>query len=302
MRTRALAVATATLALTLGAPPASAGAAESPAPPTPPTLQALVVSTQLWVGDNDLVLELLDGAGGRFADPAPTAGVELTGPDGLVRGTYPLERIRLASTGRHLHRARVALDAQGPWTARVSATIDTQPPLEGGVRFEVLEDAGTPALGQPAVSVRTPTIAWGPIASITSDRDPVPQLYWWSLDEALDAGKPILFVIDTARPGVSDGCGSAMGEARLLRGSFPGLVVIHAEPFVYGDAGAVVTGADQGPARIAPWAEAWGVTGPPWMFVIAPDGTVSAKFQGVFGTDELLSALRRITPYAPGGH
>lgn len=290
------------LAAALMGPAAPTGAADPSAAPSPPTLQVLVASTQLWVGENDLVVDLLDADGVRLDDASPTVGVELTGPDGQPRGTFPLERIRLASTGRHLHRARVPLDAIGPWVARVSTMADTQPALEGVARFEVLDDAGTPALGQPAVPVRTPTIAWAPIASITSDRDPVPQLYWWSLDEALRAGKPILYVIDTARPGVSDGCGSAMGEARILRGSFPGLVVIHAEPFVFGDEDTVVTRPDQGPARVAPWAAAWGVAGPPWMFVIAPDGTVRAKFQGVFGTDELLSALRRIAPYAPGGH
>ncbi|MEZ4595476.1 MAG: hypothetical protein R3C32_00865 [Chloroflexota bacterium] len=174
--------------------------------------------------------------------------------------------------------------------------------LDGAVGFEVLEDAGTPALGQPAVAVRTPTVATGPLGTITTDRDPVPKLYWWSLDAALRAHRPVLYVIDTARPGVGDGCGSAIGEARIVGGSFPGLTVIHAEPYVSGDDDAVVTSPDQGPTRIAPWAAAWGVAAPPWMFVIAADGTVTAKFQGIFGTDELLSALRRVAPYAPGGH
>lgn len=293
-----------TLALLLVGTVASSGAAGSTGSPwpSPQALQALVVSTQLWVGANDLLLDLLDGSGARLPDPGPAASVELTGPDGLARGTYPLERIRLASTGRDLHRARVTLDSEGPWVARVRAAIDAGPLLEGTTRFDVLEDAGTLALGTSAMPVRTPTIAWGPIASITSDPDPVPQLYWWSLDEALRAHRPILYVIDTTRPGVGDGCGSAIGEARILRGSFPGLVVIHAEPFVHGDDDAIVTRSDQGPARIAPWAAAWGVTAPPWMFVIAPDGTLVAKFQGVFGTDELLSALRHVAPYAPGGH
>lgn len=272
------------------------------ATPEAPSLQALVASTQLWVGDNDLLLDLLDADGARLPESGSTASIDLIGPDGIARGTVPLERIRLSGTGRSLHRARVGLDMPGAWTACVSVVTDTGDRLAGEARVDVLEDAGTPALGAPAIPVSTPTVSWGPVATITSDRDPVPQLYWWSLDQALRAHRPILYVIDTARPGVSDGCGSAMGEARILRGSFPGLVVIHAEPFVFGDDDAVVTHQDQGPTRIAPWAEAWGVSGPPWMFLIGADGTVQAKFQGVFGTDELLSALRRISPFAPGGH
>ncbi len=285
------------VSLLLGSPAGTASLA-----PSAPSLQALVVSTQLWVGENDLVLDLLDADDARLPDTGPAASIELVGPDGVVRGTYPLERIRLSGTGRTLHRARVTLDTPGTWTVRASVLADGVGRIDGAAPFEVLEDAGTPALGSPAIAVPTPTVAWGPIASITSDRDPVPQLYWWSLDEALRAHRPILYVIDTARPGIADGCGSAMGEARILRGSFPGLVVVHAEPYVYGDEDTVVTGPDQGPARVAPWAEAWGVSGPPWMFVIGADGTLIAKFQGVFGTDELLSALRRVAPYAPGSH
>ncbi len=282
--------------------PASQGAAGSPTPASSPTLRPTLASTQLWVGENDILVDLLDADWSRFEDPAPSASVELVGPDGLMRGSLPLERIRLAATGRYLYRGRVVLDASGPWVARVSALTSAGQRLDGATGFEVLEDAGTPGLGQPAIPVRTPTVATGTLETITSDPDPVPQLYWSSLDEALRGQRPILYVIDTARPGVADACGSAMGEARIMRGSFPGLTVIHAEPFVFGDDDAVVTGPGQEPARIAPWATAWGVTAPPWMFVIASDGTVTAKFQGIFGTDELLSALRRVAPYAPGSH
>lgn len=282
--------------------PAATGAAGSPTPSDPPNLRPVLASTQLWVGENDILVDLLDADWTRFEDPVANASVDLVGPDGLARGPLPLDRIRLASTGRDLYRGRVVLDTPGPWVANVSALTTAGQRLDGATPFEVRDDAGTPGLGQPAPSVRTPTIATATIGSITSDPDPVPQLYWRSLDEAMRAGRPILYVIDTARPGVADACGSAMGEARIMRGNFPGLTVIHAEPFVFGDDDAVVTGPGQEPARIAPWAAAWGVTEPPWMFVITPDGTVSAKFQGIFGTDELLSALRRVAPYAPGSH
>lgn len=295
------AVAAAILAITLGGLGVPTAVA-SPVPASSPGLQPMMASTQLWVGENDLLIDLLDSDGSRFPAPGPDASVVLVGPDGLERGTIELERIRLANTGRYLSRGRALLDEPGAWTATVWAVTATGDRLDGVVGFEVLEDVGTPALGQPAIAVATPTVKTAPVASITSDRDPVPQLYWWSLDQALRARRPILFVIDTARPGVADGCGSAIGEARIMRGNFPGLTVIHAEPFVYGDDGAVAVSSDQGPTRVAPWAAAWGVAAPPWMFVIAADGTVTAKFQGVFGTDELLSALRRVAPYAPGGH
>lgn len=305
VRALARAILLSVLGLGLVIPGVGAGASTPPSTAPGPALaglQPMVVSTQLWVGTNDLLLDLLDADGARLDDPGLTGDIDLLGPDGLTRGAYPLERIRLAGRGRYLYRARIPLDAVGPWSARVATLTSAGRPLEGEARFQVLDDAGTPGLGQPAIPVRTPTITGSSLAAISSDRDPVPQLYWWSLDDAIRAGRPILYVIDTARLGVNDACGSAMGEARILRGSFPGLVVIHAEPFVVGDTDTVLTDPSQGPAQAAPWATAWGVSDPPWMFLIAPDGTVHAKFQGVFGTDELLSALRHIAPYAPGGH
>ena len=228
----------------------------------------------------------------------------VAGPSGLPRTEQPLERIRLSANGRYLYRARVVLDAVGTWSSSVTARTGSGSDLEGRAAFAVLDDAGTPSLGQPAVAVRTPTLGGlvADLATITSDSQPLPQLYWWSLDEALRQGRPILYVIDTVRPGVNDACGSAVGEARAVGGSFPGLVAIHAEPYVTAVGDQVLVDASQGPGRIAPWVAAWGVTEPPWMFVIAEDGTVRAKFQGIFGTDELMSALRRVAPYMPGSH
>ena len=118
-----------------------------------------------------------------------------------------------------------------------------------------------------------------------------------------EASHAFVLVIDTLRPGVNSACGSALGEARTIPGAFPGLWVIHAEPFVTdaGDAVLVQPPAD-GTPDLAPWAAAWGVTEPPWLFVVNDDGTLWAKFQGIFGTDELLSALRGVAAYVPGGH
>ena len=112
-----------------------------------------------------------------------------------------------------------------------------------------------------------------------------------------------MFVIDTVGLGVNSACGSGVGEARTIPGAFPGLWVIHAEPWVTPDRGRRPgAGPDDSPRRIAPWAAAWGVTEPPWLFIVDDDGTLRAKFQGIFGTDELLSALRGVAAYVPGGH
>ncbi len=273
--------------------------------PVPETLVPMVVSSQLWVGDNDLILDLLHADGGRIDDAGLTGVAMLTSPDGVVGDRLDLQAIRLASLGRTLYRTPVTLDATGSWSVTVTATSIDGAVLEGEARFEVLPDDGTPALGRPVVPIDTPTLESSgfDLASITTDREPLPSLYWSSVSDALRDRRPFMFVIDTVRLGVNDACGSAIGEARQMPGAFPGLLAIHAEPFVTGPGDAVlVRDPVDEPARIAPWATAWGVTGPPWLFVVDADGILQAKFHGVFGTDELLSALRKVAPYSPGKH
>src|SRR5689334_3626013 len=50
-----------------------------------PELQVLPISTQLWVGDDDLILQLFDGASAPVIDPTAPIQLTLTGPDGVAR-------------------------------------------------------------------------------------------------------------------------------------------------------------------------------------------------------------------------
>jgi len=265
----------------------------------------MVVSTQLWVGANDLLFDLLDPAGVRLDDADLTAAISLTRPDGTSGGEYDLERIQFATWGRWLYRTKVQLDAVGPWGVTVTARTGDGKTLVGKTGFPVLPDDGAPALGQAVVPTDTPTLESSgyDLSTITTDPDPFQQLYLISVRDALAAKHAFVLVIDTVGLGVNSACGSGVGEARTIPSAFPGLWVIHAEPWVTPSGDAVLVQDPAGsPRRIAPWAAAWGVTEPPWMFIVGDDGTLRAKFQGIFGTDEMLSALRGVAAYAPGGH
>ena len=56
-----------------------------------------------------------------------------------------------------------------------------------------------------------------------------------------------------------------------------------------------------GPAVLTDYAQAWGITEPPWVFVIDRVGLVRAKFTGVIGSDELRAAITSVTPWRPVG-
>ncbi len=186
------------------------------------------------MGDNDLLLDLLDADGVRLDDATLTATARLSGPDGVAGDALTLEPIQLASRGRTPYRTPVSLDAIGDWSFTVDARTGDGRTLSGEGGFPVLPDGGTPALGQAVVPVDTPTIESSgyDLAIISTDPDPLPTLYLTSVRDALRLKHAFVLVIDTVGLGVNNACGSGVGEARTIPLAFPGLWVIHAEPWV----------------------------------------------------------------------
>jgi hypothetical protein len=298
------------LAALLGAVPATGASRSSVAPAADPAsgvtasspvpggeLDAVLDSTQHWVGVNDVLLTVLDASGTRLADLGWPLLVELTGPSGqLLRAVPAIERF--ATYGRRLYRARVPLDEVGRWQVRVIAT-DGGAELEAATMLEVWPDQGTPALGAAVPGGATPTMrdARNMMHRISSDPEPLTAFYIWSLDEALREGQPTVFVLDSYAFRPNAACGGALGMLHEIFIDYPGLVVIHAEPWHMApdDEGMLRLDPPDGPAVVTAVARAE----PPWVFVIDRDGRLQAKFSGVIGSDELRAAITSITPWRP---
>ncbi len=136
---------------------------------------------------------------------------------------------------------------------------------------------------------------------ISSDIEPLSAFYTWSLDDALAQHQPTVFVLDTyaARPNAA--CGGALGLLHDVFIDYPGLVVVHAEPYLTtpGSDGMLQLEPPGGPPVLTDYATAWGIADPPWVFVIDRDGHLQAKFNGVVGSDELRAALASVTTWRP---
>lgn len=259
----------------------------------PGPLQVLVVSTQHWVGENTLLVELFDEHTTPLAGGGVPAQLTLAGPGGERLESVPTTLERFAISGRPLYVARVALPAVGRWTMEATATLDGRT-LRGSGGFEVLPDDGTPALGSAVPGGATPTLleARNLMAAISSDPEPVSAFYMTSVDRALADGQPFVFVLDSYAFQPNEACGGALGVIHDIFFEYPALTVVHAEPWHTTTLeGQLVLDPPGGPARLTAWSEAWGVTEPPWVFVVDADGRLVAKFSGVFGTDELRSAI-----------
>jgi len=60
--------------------------------------------------------------------------------------------------------------------------------------------------------------------------------------------------------------------------------VVHVEPFD-------LASARQGKLEQVPTVQEWGLLQEPFVFVVAPDGTVAAKFEGIMEAEEVSAAL-----------
>jgi hypothetical protein len=268
-------------------------------------LDVVLDTTQQWVGTNDLLMSVYDAAGGSLAESGVPLQVELTGPSGQrVSADTAIEQF--ATYGRHLYRTRVTLDEVGRWDVRVSGAADGSADgsaVEGSTVLDVAPDGGTPALGSLVPGGATPTMrdAHSLMHHISSDSEPLSAFYTWSLDEALQQHQPTVFVLDSyaARPNAA--CGGALALLHDVFIDYPGLVVVHAEPWLTtpGPDGMLQLEPPGGPAVLTEYARDWGISDPPWVFVIDRDGRLQAKFTGVLGSDELRAAIASVTPWRP---
>ncbi|MBX3031680.1 MAG: hypothetical protein KF809_16145 [Chloroflexi bacterium] len=260
-------------------------------------LQVVPVSTQHWVGRNTLIVALFDAASVAIADPGAVVTLTMTGPDDGARSPVPMTLHQWAARARALYAAEVDLDQVGRWSVDVTLERAGET-LHGTGWIEVRPDVGTPALGAvvPSVTTRTMRDAQNLMRSITSDPDPITDFYTWSVHELLGAGRPFVLVFDSYVYRPNEACGGALGIVHEIFTEFPGLAVVHAEPWTTTyQTGVLTLDPPEGPARLTDAAHAYGLTEPPWVFVVDGDGRLDAKFTGVVGTDELRAAMASVS-------
>ena len=293
-------VMTALLAWLLAALPVAAADGE-----TAGSLDVIVDSTQHWQGTNDVLLSVYDPeTGASLADAGVELSIRLTGPDGRGVTARPAVE-KFATYGRRLYRARVPLDQLGSWEVQVKASIKGRSHVGTGT-IEVASDGGTPALGSLVPGGATPTMrdAQSLMHHISSDPEPLTAFYTWSLDAALAQHQPTVFVLDSYAFRPNAACGGALGILHEVFIDYPGLTIIHAEPWRMAmgpDGHMLELDPPGGPAVLTDYAEAWGIEEPPWVFVIDRDGRLQAKFTGVIGSDELRAAITSVTVWRPVG-
>ena len=181
-----------------------------------------------------------------------------------------------------IYVARFALSKPGRYT------LVAQPDgakIQGLATLEVGRHPQAPAVGDPAIASRTPTLAstHGDVVALTTAKPPDRSLLRYSVADSLAADAPFVLVFATPKFCSSRTCGPVVDVAQAVQQRFAGSGVrfIHVE--IYED-----NNPAQGFNRCV---KEWRLPSEPWVFVVGRDARIKARFEGSVSVAELSAAV-----------
>ena len=187
-----------------------------------------------------------------------------------------------------IYVGQVDFDAVGWWGAEIDVEIDGE--RHESIRlsnFWVREQSNEPGIGDAVPRSEQLTLRdVADVSEIDSSVPPNPKLHEITVAEALETGKPVVVAFVTPAFCQTRFCGPVLDDVILPTYETYGDEVefIHVEPFD-------LQAARQGTLIPVPTVEEWGLLSEPFVFVLNPDGTVAAKFEGIMEAEEITTAL-----------
>ncbi|MGH9013221.1 MAG: hypothetical protein ACRDZ1_04695 [Acidimicrobiia bacterium] len=207
-----------------------------------------------------------------------------------TRGVYGAEGIRF--------------DRPGFWSVLVTGAVDGES-FETESSFEVNAQPQVPAEDEPAPRTDNTTLATADVPPHAIDSRahngpiPDPELHQTSVAAALAASRPVMVVVSTPLFCQSRFCGPITDEIQELAAEYGDRVAfVHLEVWQDHEEQIVNRAAAQ-------WAVPRGGADrdlrEPWIFTVAPDGTIVERFDNLATTEELRAATERLIAVVPGG-
>ncbi len=296
-------------------PPGAEACPTTPAPPgTPdgwdlgaqqPTVFPQIINPTgtLACGPNRLMFSFLDAQNVPVAKPEQSVEVALfdLGADpakpvqtGLATFIWAIE----PAVGVYVFDAE--FPTAGTWGAQFTLTVGDSAPEFIRVGFDVQPTSVVVAVGDPAPSVDTPTLAdvGGEVSKISTDDQPVDAFYETSIADALAAKQPFVVVFATPKFCKTAQCGPTLDRVKPIAAAHPGVTFINVEPYqlklVDGQLQPVLTDTDPPDLTNAPATDAWRLAAEPWVFVVDREGIVTASLMLIFSDEELEAAVAAV--------
>ncbi len=190
---------------------------------------------------------------------------------------------------RGIHSTVLEFGRSGLWsvTAEIPRPDGTSAPVE--VRFPVAESPMSVTVGQRAPLSNSRTLSSvGNIAELTTGSHRDPELYRYSISEAIERDRPLLIVFASPAFCTNAVCGPQVEIATELREEYGDRVdFVHVD--LYSNPHEIQ--GDLGKARLSPLLDEWGLSSQEWTFIVGPDGIVTHRFENFAPKPELIEAL-----------
>ena len=195
---------------------------------------------------------------------------------------------------RGVYAADVTFDRPGYWGVLVNVDLQGQGPAGAKTTFQVLAKNQVPAVGMPAPRTRNLTVAATGVAkqaidsrARTEGKIPDPELHQTTIAQAIAQRRPLVAVFSTPVYCVSQFCGPITDLVAELAPRYPRAAFVHVEVWQDFEKRQVNKAA-------ADWLLRQGDLHEPWVFVIGPDGKITARFDNVASSADLEAALERL--------
>lgn len=265
------------------------GAAAFEQPYTGVEAYPVFVNSELVVGENRFLVGILNDRDAPISSPdldVTVAFYDLEESTEAPVASTDMEFVWAIPDVHGVYVTSATFARAGKWGAEVSIVGDgIEETVKGS--FEVAEEGTTPAIGEKVPASDTPTAAdVADLSEITTDADPAARFYRYSIASALRREEPFVVTFATPEFCTSAVCGPTLDTVKDVAAGFRGINFVHVEVYELP--------ADPSNLEVVPAVEEWGLRSEPWVFVVSPDGSVVAKYEGVVGADELRAELERL--------
>lgn len=274
------------------ATPAPTGAGSGSSPSVLPT----IVSSELVVGRNRIIVSFLDASGATpVASPDRTVKVSFRGPNGEVVQAPDGTFIWAIENVSGVYVTEAEFPSAGDWTADFTTAAPGAAEETIPYGFQVKQDANVVLPGEAAPSVDTPTLAdvGGDVRRLSTDEHPDKAFYETSVADALAAREPFVLVFATPAFCETRTCGPTLEKVKEVAKAHPDVTFINVEPykttFENGQLQPVLSASNR--LQTVPAADAFGLLTEPYVFIVGSDGKVAASFELIFTIEEMDAAI-----------
>ncbi len=250
-----------------------------------------VISSDAAIGENRLPFALRRADGGKVDVASTAVTITYEKRDSGTVITAPEPTFRKWPVGGGIFTTTVEYDSAGIWDFTANITLPDGTRDTADATTLVKEASATPAIGSAAPEITTKIGATPEeLALITSDPNPISEMYAVSFDDALKTGDPVVISFSTPAWCTSQTCGPQLTMVDQVRQNHIGeAAFIHVElfdnPDVMRESGDPLLGVE------TPAVEPWNLPSEPWTFIVNGDGLIAAKFEAFTTSEELEEAL-----------